>query len=239
VESTLAFSPLLLHRGLEHVTLRWTPQPWGVVALHIVPPLAMLALSLGVWRAVPPLPARQRPLGGRLGVCVAAGLLLGALAAAVNLLSMMGARETAAASGTVGADPGALALVAHVLLMAPVAEELAFRGVLYRHLRQLLAPLAASVLSAAIFALMHASASQAAWALVLGLSVAVAYEQTGSLVPPVLIHGLFNAVPIGVAVARARPSDTGPIWLALGAVAVIFTLAARSAEQAAGDPSAS
>jgi len=57
----------------------------------------------------------------------------------------------------------------------------------------------------------------------------VFYEQTRSIISPILIHGLFNTVPIGVAVVRSRPGDTGPIWLVLCAVALIYTFAARSA----------
>ena len=136
---------------------------------------------------------------------------------------------------TMGLSPSSAALVAHVMVLAPLAEEVAFRGMLYRYLRHLVAPLAATVASALLFSLMHASLAQCVWALVLGLVAAVAYEHTRSLLTPIIIHGLFNSVPIGVAVVRSNPADTGPIWLIIFIVAGIFTLAARSAGQ--GDPS--
>ena len=154
---------------------------------------------------------------------------MGALAAAANLLSMLATEAPRATAGML--DPGTTALVAHVMILAPVAEEVAFRGIIYRHLRQFMLPLMATVSSALVFALMHGNLSQAMWAMVLGLVAAFAYEQTRSLVTPILIHTLFNSVPVGVAVARSNPGDVGPIWLVLFAVAVIFTFAARSASQ--------
>ena len=233
LDAAAAFLPLAVHRVLEFLAIRWEAAPWNTVALHLMPPLAMLAVALLVWRTIPPLPGgRQRQDGGRqrrggLGLCIAAGLLLGALAAVANLLSMLASGSPTATSGTL--DPASTALVAHVMLLAPVAEEVAFRGVIYRHLRQFMAPMGAALASAIIFALMHGNLEQAVWATALGLVAALAYEQTRSLLTPILIHGLFNAVPIGVAVARSNPHDVGPIWLVLFAVAVVFTLAARSA----------
>lgn len=78
---------------------------------------------------------------------------------------------------------------------------------------------------------MHMALDKALWAFLLGLIVAVAYELSRSLLTPIVIHGLFNAVPVGVAVLRARPDDTGPIWLVLAVVAGIFSLSARSAHR--------
>ena len=226
-----AFLPLAVHRGLEYLSIQLEVQPWNMVALHVLPPLAMLAASVALWRIIPPLPGP--PAGERVaahrGLCIAAGLLMGALAAAANLLSMLATKAPRAAAGML--DPGTTALVAHVMILAPVAEEVAFRGIIYRHLRQFMLPLMATVSSALVFALMHGNLSQAMWAMVLGLVAAFAYEQTRSLVTPILIHTLFNSVPVGVAVARSNPGDVGPIWLVLFAVAVIFTFAARSASQ--------
>lgn len=231
-----AFLPLAVHRGLEYLSIQWQVQPWNTVALHVLPPVAMLATAVLLWRIIPPLPGGEgsKQVSGHRGLCIAAGLLLGAMAAAANLLSMLASESPQAAAGML--DPGTTALVAHVILLAPVAEEVAFRGIIYRHLRQFMLPLSATFASALVFALMHGNMSQAVWAMVLGLVAAFAYEQTRSLVTPILIHVLFNSVPVGVAVARSNPGDVGPIWLVLFAVAIIFTFAARSASLGAQQP---
>ena len=236
VAGAAAFSPLVSHRVLEYLSLNWDAPPWNMVALHLLPPLSMLTLSLLLWRVIPPLDysgrSERRDRPGYRGLCVAAGMLLGLMAAVANLLAMLAAAGGEPAMASV--SPTSAALVAHVLLLAPVAEEAAFRGLLYRYMRRLMVPALATIASALIFALMHANLIQCVWALVLGLVAAMAYEQTQSLLTPIIIHGLFNSVPIGVAVARSNPTDTGPIWLIICVVAVIFTLAARSAGQ--GEP---
>jgi membrane protease YdiL (CAAX protease family) len=197
----------------------------------------MAAAALLLWRLVPPLPG-ERParVRGHRALSIAAGLMLGTLAALANLLSVLAGGDAPRATTGEGLEPGVVALVVHVALLAPVAEELAFRGLIYRQIRGLMTPLPATVLSALLFSIMHANLHQAVWALVLGLVAAFAYEQTKSLITPTLIHGLFNAVPIGVAVVRCRPDDVGPLWLVLCAVALIFTVAARGASRSAAAP---
>lgn len=236
----IALLPLVTYRLLEFVTQQWQASPWGEVLLHVMPPVAMLVVSLALWRAVPPLPSKgPRPPACHLGRSIAVGMLLGTMAATANLLLVLagGTLNGSAGVATTAMAPAAAALVVHVVLLAPVAEEIAFRGLIYRLFRQNLTPVWATLLSALIFALMHAQMGKAIWAFFLGLIAAYAYEQTRSMLSPMLIHGLFNAVPIGVAVLRAKPDDPGPIWLVLAFAAVIFTLSARSAS-GVGEPDA-
>jgi membrane protease YdiL (CAAX protease family) len=229
VEPIGALLPLVVHRILEHVTLRFGVT-WQELAGHLLPPLGMGATVVVLWRSSPPLPGERRGAPGHRALCVAAGLLLGTFAAIANLLTMLASgRASQAASASLGL--GTAALVLHVAVLAPVAEEAAFRGLIYRHLRQAMAPLVAMGLSAGLFAVMHAGLHQAVWAFLLGIIAAFAYEQTKSIVTPMLIHALFNAVPIGVAVARAQPTDVGPIWLVVSIIALIFTFAARRASR--------
>lgn len=219
-------APLIAHRVLEQA-LGEAQSSWQFAAAHTLPPAAMVVLSLALWRVIAPLPEREvQPLRGG-GLAIASGLLLGSFAALINLLSMLAAQGGRAATGSL--DPGTAALVLHVALLAPLAEELAFRGLLYRGLRQLTRPAPAAVVSALIFAVMHAHLAQGAWALALGLFLAFAYEQTRSLLAPILIHALFNAVPVAMAVVRSRPDDFSPIWLLLSVTGVVFAFAARSA----------
>jgi membrane protease YdiL (CAAX protease family) len=227
-----AILPLAAHRLLEFFALQIETQPWNEIALHTLPPIGMTIAALVLWRHCPAFPgtARSHPAGRSLSI--AAGLLLGTLAAVANLLTMLAGSSSGAGAVAAGISPGAVALVLHVALLAPIAEEIAFRGLIYRHLRRALVPWAGMVLSAAIFAVMHGSFGQSFWAFLLGWVAAFAYEQTRSILTPVLIHGLFNAVPIGVAVVRSKPEDVGPVWLVLCVVAVVFTFAARGASAA-------
>lgn len=217
-------SPLIAHRLAFHFS------DGQEIAVRLLPHLMMLVAALVAWRFVPALPGdgeSKKP--HQLGLVLAAGMLFGALAAAANLLVMLAASDEAA-QGSIG--PRVAAVVVQVTLLSPLAEELAFRGLLYRGLRQAFRPLVAALLSAAIFALMHGALAQTLWAFVLGGLLAFLYEQTRSLVAPVVAHALFNAVPVGVAVIRSRPTDFSAIWLAIALLAVVFALAARSATEA-------
>ncbi len=227
--TALAFTPLLAHRTFEFISVSLPEGLWQEASIHSLPPLAMLGVSILLWRRVAPLPGQRQARPNAQRLAIAAGMLLGGIAALANLLSML-ARAGGGATGTV--DPAAAALILHVAVLAPLAEEAAFRGLIYRQLRQSLAVLPATLVSALIFSMMHASFGQASWALVLGGVTALAYEQTRSLLAPVLVHALFNAVPIGMAMARSRPDDLGPIWLVLAAVSLVFVWAARGAARA-------
>jgi len=80
------------------------------------------------------------------------------------------------------------------MVTAPIAEELFFRGVLQSFLTALLRSRWRGIaLSALCFGLVHMPQPHAIPALVfLGLVIGYAYERTGSLVPPILMHMLFN-----------------------------------------------
>jgi membrane protease YdiL (CAAX protease family) len=79
-------------------------------------------------------------------------------------------------------------------LIAPFAEELFFRGVLFKWLRQHMGVWASALISAAIFGLGHAFLPAMASAFVLGVAMAVAYEYSRSLWVPIFIHVINNTI---------------------------------------------
>lgn len=84
------------------------------------------------------------------------------------------------------------------VILAPLAEEVFFRGLLQSMVRRYtVGAWPAIIISSVIFAVMHLGTPQAivplfALAVVLGYS----YEYTGRLYRPILIHALFNAVAV-------------------------------------------
>ncbi len=103
-----------------------------------------------------------------------------------------------------------LALLA--VVVAPVTEELLFRGVMLRSLMQRMGFWPAALISTAVFAGLHAyEVRTVAGALtlvagvgVLGLGNCYLVRITGRLVPGMMVHATFNALAVLVAVARAR-----------------------------------
>jgi membrane protease YdiL (CAAX protease family) len=106
---------------------------------------------------------------------------------------------------TLGADRGAGYLLATgvvVVLVAPVAEEVLFRGFMYRALRNRRSvPVAAGVV-ALLFGGIHYSGPDTLVLLpvlvFLGLVFCLLYEWTGSLYPSIALHAVNNAVALAV-----------------------------------------
>jgi membrane protease YdiL (CAAX protease family) len=78
---------------------------------------------------------------------------------------------------------------------APVAEELFFRGFIYRSLRSAMSPLPAAAVDSAMFALVHSRYPPAALVPVafFGLVSCLVYERTGSLLPGIALHALVDS----------------------------------------------
>jgi membrane protease YdiL (CAAX protease family) len=96
-------------------------------------------------------------------------------------------------------DPGPRVLMAGIsVLIAPLAEELFFRGLLFGALRARYGFWTAGLLSSALFAAVHLSAVHVLPLTVLGMALCWLYERTGSLWSSVAMHALNNAFVLAV-----------------------------------------
>lgn len=73
-------------------------------------------------------------------------------------------------------------------VLAPVAEELVFRGLVFRRMKDWMKPGAAIVLSSLIFGLYHGNMVQFLYATLMGMILAVIYHRTGTLWTSILAH---------------------------------------------------
>jgi membrane protease YdiL (CAAX protease family) len=90
-------------------------------------------------------------------------------------------------------DWPAMALIGvGAVLMAPLAEELLFRGFLFGLLRRRVGPGVAMVATSAFFALFHLQPEVMLPIFLVGLVLNWIYLRTGSLAYPILFHLLFN-----------------------------------------------
>jgi len=90
-------------------------------------------------------------------------------------------------------DPGLkLLAVAAVALAAPVAEEIVFRGVLYRGLEWRLGPALAYFGSAFLFSFAHLDVQHALHLFALGLVLAWTVDRSRSIYPGMILHGAIN-----------------------------------------------
>ena len=89
-------------------------------------------------------------------------------------------------------------LGAFAVVMAPVAEEFIFRGVLYPFVKQLGYPGFAWIGVNFVFALIHMDAAALVPLFVLALALTWLYEWTDNLLAPILAHSLFNVANLMV-----------------------------------------
>lgn len=83
-----------------------------------------------------------------------------------------------------------------VSVLAPVAEEIFFRGFMYGGLRARLGVMGAMLTSTLFFTALHFSLDAFIPIFVLGLFLAWLYEKTGSLYPGILMHATNNGIAI-------------------------------------------
>ena len=85
-----------------------------------------------------------------------------------------------------------------IVILAPISEEVCFRGLLFGGFRNRLPMWPAALIAGAVFGLLHATTGWSAVPALIffGLVLAVVYEKTESIWPPILIHMLNNAIAL-------------------------------------------
>ncbi|HZH24010.1 MAG TPA: CPBP family intramembrane glutamic endopeptidase [Solirubrobacteraceae bacterium] len=103
-----------------------------------------------------------------------------------------------------GVDGSTVALIAVAILvcvLAPIAEELFFRGFCFTALRRALGMLPAAILTGIIFGAIHLGSSEIEFIvplMVFGFSLCLLYVWTDSLLPCIVLHALNNGLAFGV-----------------------------------------
>ena len=96
-----------------------------------------------------------------------------------------------------------------VVLMAPIGEELFFRGLLFQALRRRVYLWPAIGLSGLAFALVHLEPLAMLIVFPLGMWFAWIFHRSGSLVVPLAAHATFNAITLGAMLAAPRLAEAG------------------------------
>src|SRR3954454_25151929 len=87
-----------------------------------------------------------------------------------------------------------------VCVLAPIAEELFFRGFMFGALQRPIGWIGAAVVTGIVFGLIHAGGTDAVFLVplaVLGFLLCWLYRRTGSLLPGMAVHAFNNALALG------------------------------------------
>ncbi len=178
----------------------------GQLALTLAVPTvlaALVAVLFTVLRGNGPVTDLRLRAGWRdvgLGVAFGFGGLFLTLPAAAVYVSIVGEEASSAVGDVfsgVSADPlTALAIVAIVVLVAPLCEEVLYRGLLWGGLEKLGAGRwVAFAVTTVVFALAHFEWPRAVLLLVVALPLGLARVYSGGLVAPIIAHQINNLLP--------------------------------------------
>lgn len=182
---------LFLMQGMEQPPLQAVTIAFAASGL-----LVYVLMRFVYWRSkTAGVPAILR--GGDMRLTLGYGAMAAFVACAVGLAYLTGlqhsalwtdiAKQSAASAGSRGW------LLALAVLAAPLCEEFIFRGLIYGGLRRSMSAVPAMAMSAAIFAVVHPPTSMLP-VFVLGLCAAWTYERSKTLLGPMLVHAVYNAV---------------------------------------------
>lgn len=163
------------------------------------------------WRLLGPV----RPSWGRVPIGIGVGVV-GFLGVTTLILLVEAAAggveppEQLAMESALGSGVAFVLGVVMAVGLAPIVEEVVFRGVLFQALRRRFGLYPALFVSGAVFAILHTELTEplylvALW--LLGIWLAAAFHRTGTLLVPIIGHATFNGVAIGLAYLGAGPSS--------------------------------
>lgn len=150
-----------------------------------------------------------------IGVGLAGVLLTSGIILLASLLTDVEPADQALLRESLAGGPVLLLSAAAAVVLAPLIEELVFRGILFQSVGRAIAgddpdrdrvPWAAAAVSGAAFAVVHLEVAQAPYMLALwalGTLFAVSFHRTRSLLVPVVAHATFNATQLSLALVTA------------------------------------
>jgi CAAX protease family protein len=160
-----------------------------------------------------------------IGLLVAVGVSFYAISAVWALaLSLDEKQELPDRLGAGDSLANTLLVVLLITIVAPLGEELFFRGFFFRALQNWRGVVPAAILTGLVFGAIHLGSSPLAFTVplaVFGVGLCLLYHWTGSLYPSIALHALNNSIALGVAL---KWSWEIPVTM-VGAVAMALTIA--------------
>lgn len=166
----------------------------AVAGLFVAAPRALAGVRLlperGTWRSV--------LIGSALVIPAWIGAQLISVVAVTLLERLFGISPSAGIAEEAIARVDPMVLIVALVVVAPIAEEVFFRGVVYNAWEREYGPRVAVYGSAVLFALIHQSLFLFLPIFALGVVLAWVYRRTRSLPAVIVLHAGFNAVTLAL-----------------------------------------
>lgn len=171
----------------------------GISAAYAV--IAAIVLGFWYWKRFCPKKQPRRPASSIINLQMFAGLifLMAGMQYISNYIIMILAEVNPAwlatyedLMKTIGFENVTPLLALYSILIAPVSEELIFRGVTMKYAVKCMPFFAANMFQAFLFGLFHANVIQGVYAFVIGLFCGYVCYKGGSIYLSILFHMLFN-----------------------------------------------
>lgn len=167
--------------------------------------IVIFVAGLLIYRNLPP----SEVFGlGSMGFTRALGRSLLCLGAAYPLLVLVQAMVYGVAGGEMSPQDvveflrnaetprDRLAVLAMAVVVAPVAEEMIFRGYLYPVGKKYFGAFVSMAATGLLFAVLHGHTGSIPALFTLAMCLGLAYEKSGTLLVPMIMHAVFNAVSV-------------------------------------------
>ncbi len=155
----------------------------------LIPAILFLCISKEKWNAV--LGFRKMKISSVLMTVLFTYLMM-PMTTVINAISMLFVDNTVMQMSNSVLQMPAIVMVSVMGIIGPLSEEIVFRGVVFSGYKRSGNAFRSILFSALLFGLMHMNFNQAAYAIFLGIVMAVLVETTGSLWSSVVFHMTVN-----------------------------------------------
>ena len=172
---------------------------------------------------------RRPPLKRAAGLLVA--VWFGFYVVSALWVLALGIDEHQELPDSLGADQGTLnllAVVVHITIIAPLGEELFFRGYFFGALRNWRGVWPAAIGTGLVFGAIHAGSAPVGFLVPLaffGVGLCLLYHYSGSLYPCIALHALNNSIALGAALNWSWEIPVTMVGSTIGALALAAALA--------------
>lgn len=174
--------------------------------------------KLGKETGIAPVSVKSIPYIVVLGIAVSVAISMG-----LTLLPESWLEAYASQSNQMIGDSMVIMVIANIII-APITEELIFRGLILSRLRTAMPFAGAAVISSLLFGIAHGQIIWVAYTFVVGMILSVVVLKTESLSASILLHMVFNLTGIALPMLLTDTPSTVVTAIIVGVASVVTVL---------------